>query len=83
MWGHTFGCSEKYGAHVCHFHKQTENSSLLNGGWKRVPLKRLLSPVSDYGQENFHYCTLNQVLEGDITEKIILEKESKRCMCEE
>ena len=75
------GCSEKDSAHICHFHKQTENTSLLNGGWKGVPLKRLPPPVPDYGQESFHYCTLNQVLEGDITEKFGLEKDRVRDAC--
>ncbi|CAB4036220.1 Hypothetical predicted protein, partial [Paramuricea clavata] len=75
------GCSEKDSAHICHFHKQTENSSLLNGGWKGVPLKRLPPPVPDYGQESFHYCILNQVLKGDITEKFGLEKERVRDAC--
>ena len=75
------GCSEKDNAHTCDFHKRTENSSLLNDGWRGVPLKRLPPPVPDYSRNSFHYCTLNQVVEGDITVKYGLEKDRIRDAC--
>ena len=46
-----------------------------------VPLKQLPPPVPDYGQISFYYCTLNQVLEGKITEKHGLVKENVRDAC--
>ena len=46
-----------------------------------VLLKRLPPPVPDYGHVSFHYCTLNQVLEGEITDKHGLVKENVRDAC--
>lgn len=67
---------------MCSFHKLTENAEILENGWKGKPLARVPLPVPDYNNENeFHYCTMRQLLEGDVTEKFGLEKEIAKDAC--
>lgn len=62
------GCTEGK-RDMCSFHKITENAEILENGWKGKPLARVPPSVPDYNNEGeFHYCTMRQLLEGDVRE---------------
>lgn len=73
------GCTEKHQQDTtCLFHKEKENQDLLQDGWRGKPVSRIPPPVPDYSadRKGFHYCSLKQVLDGDITDmRDVLNKE--------
>lgn len=49
-------------------HRNIENKSLLEDGRKGKSVERVPPPVPDRSSAEFHYCSLQQVLNGDVTE---------------
>lgn len=69
------GCTE-HGKQMCEFHQNIENTALLSNGWRGKAVQRVTPPVPDYSDTTaFHYCTLEQTWNGDVTEKFGVEKD--------
>ena len=61
---------------MCKFHKNFEHTERLVNGWRSKPLKRVPPPVPDYSSvDGFHYCNLEQIYNGDVTEKFCVRKD--------
>ena len=69
------GCTEN-GDPMCKFHKNIEYTERLVNGWRSKHLKRVPPPVPDYSRvDGFHYCKLEQIYNGDVTEKFGIKKD--------
>ena len=72
------GCTEN-GDPMCKFHKNFEHTEHLVNGWRSKLLKRVPPPVPDYSSvDGFHYCKLEQIYNGDVTEKFGVKKDVVR-----
>ncbi len=69
------GCTEQK-RKMCEFHRNIENEALLLNGWRGKSVKRVLAPVPDYSENaEFHYCALEKMYNGDVTEKFGIQKD--------